>query len=330
MPSTPIVSTVPEVSLVVPVLNEEASIDAFVSQVTNVMSRIDVTYEIVFVNDGSVDTTLACLLKQVERLGTIRVIDLSRRFGKEAALTCGIAEARGRAVVIMDGDLQHPPETIEEFIRLWREGYDMVYGVRRSRSDQDTMSRVFAQGFYWVFDRLCEIKLPRNAGDFRLMDRRVVDTLTALPERNRFMKGLYAWVGFRTAEVPYEVGRRTAGKTKFNRLRQLKFALDALGAFSKIPLRVWGVIGAIVSSLAFIYIVYRLIRVAVYGIDVPGYESILAAVLFLGGVQLLSLGILGDYVARVFDEVKGRPVYIIRQRYGVTEQDIPSSEAGTP
>jgi glycosyltransferase involved in cell wall biosynthesis len=305
-----------DVSVVVPVFNEGANIDALCRRLFPVLRTLDLTCEVVFVNDGSSDDTLQRVLAVAEREPSVRLIDLSRRFGKEAALSCGLAEASGRAVVTMDGDLQHPPEFLPEFVRWWKDGYEMVYGIRRDRSDQTTSSRLLARGYYWVFEQMSDIRLPRDAGDFRLLDRRVVDVLNALPERNRFMKGMFAWVGFRTKGVVFGAGDRAHGRSKWSLLRQLRFAVDGLTAFSNFPLRIWSVVGAVISLIAFAYIIFRLIRVAVYGVDLPGYESILAAVLFLGGVQLLSLGIIGDYLGRIFEEAKQRPLYIVRERYG--------------
>jgi glycosyltransferase involved in cell wall biosynthesis len=311
-----------DLSIVIPVHNEAANVAALAARLRAVLAGLPYTAEVLFVNDGSTDDTLARLHAIADGWPAVRAIDLSRNFGKEAALTCGLAEARGRAVISMDGDLQHPPETIPLLIERWRDGYEMVFAQRRSRSDQDLISRLYVRGFYWLFDQLSEVRLPRDAGDFRLFDRKVVDALNGLPERNRFMKGLYAWLGFRTTAVAYECAERAGGRSKWNRLTQMRFAFDALTAFSNLPLRVFGVAGLIVSGLAFVYIVVRLMRVAIYGIDVPGYESTLAAVLFLGGVQLVCLGVIGDYLGRVFDETKRRPLFVVRERYGADAMDV--------
>lgn len=310
-----------DLSIVVPVHNEAANVAALCRRLRAVLAELPYTAEVVFVNDGSSDDTLERLRAVAAEWPAVRVIDLSRNFGKEAALTCGLAEARGRAVVSMDGDLQHPPETIPLLIERWRDGYEMVFAQRRSRGDQDLVSRAYVRAFYWLFDRLSEVRLPRDAGDFRLFDRKVVDALNRLPERNRFMKGLYAWLGFRTTAVDYECAERAAGRSKWNRFKQLRFAVDAMTAFSNLPLRVFGVAGVVVSALAFFYIVVRLVRVLIYGIDVPGYKSTLAAVLFLGGVQLVCLGVIGDYLGRVFNETKGRPLYVVRERFSAAEPD---------
>lgn len=308
-----------DLSIVVPVHNEASNVEPLCQRLRAVLDSLGLSCEVIFVNDGSADETLVRLERLCAEWPAIRIIDLSRQFGKEAALTCGLAEASGRAVVTMDGDLQHPPEVIGEFVARWREGFEMVFGVRDDRADHDLISRMYVRSFYWLFDRITQVRLPRDAGDFRLFDRKVVDALNRLPERNRFMKGLYAWLGFRTVGVKYECAARASGRSKWTRFHQLRYAFDAITAFSNLPLRVLALIGGVVSLLAFFYIAVRLVRTVVFGIDVPGYESILAAVLFLGGVQLVSLGIIGDYLGRVFEETKRRPLYIIKNRIGAAE-----------
>ena len=306
-----------EVSVVVPFYNEAANVEPFFRRLEPVMDGMGVDWEAVCVNDGSNDDTFARLAAQHQRRPAIKVIDFSRNFGKEAALSAGFQAARGHAVIPIDGDLQHPPELIPELVAKWREGYEMVYAVRRTRDDQDWLSRRLSRGFYWLFDHLTDTKLPREAGDFRLLDRHVVDVLNRMPERNRFMKGIFAWVGFRQIGVPFDAGERHSGRSKMRKRRLLRFAVAGITAFSNFPLRVWGVVGAAISSVAFIYIVFRLLRTLIYGIDVPGYESLIMTTLFLGGMQLLTLGIIGDYIGRMFDEVKGRPLYIVRRSLGV-------------
>ena len=310
----------PEISIVVPFYNEEANVRALFARLVPVLRGLSVPYEIVCVNDGSRDHTLDRLIEEARGNANVRVIDLSRNFGKDAALSAGLAHASGRAVIPMDGDLQHPPETIPDLIAKWHEGFEMVYAVRRSREDQSFASRSAAYAFYWLFRKCSEVSLPEGAGDFRLLDRKVVDTLNAMPERNRFMKGMFAWLGFRQTSVPYDVEERASGKTKWSFLKLLSFASSGIAGFSKLPLRVWGIVGAAISALAFAYIAVRLVRTAIYGIDVPGYESIICTILFLGGIQLISLGVLGEYLGRVFDEVKGRPLYVVRDSYGFADE----------
>lgn len=305
----------PVLSVVVPCFNEARNIEALAGRLLPALVATGETFEILFVNDGSADDTLERLLALRRRHPQIVVIDLSRNFGKEAALSAGLAAARGDAAIPIDADLQHPPELIATFLKKWREGYEVVYAVREARTGQGALHGLSARAFYWLFDRMSEVPLPREAGDFRLLDRRVVDALNRMPERTRFMKGLFAWVGFRQIGVPYVQGERTHGGSTFSFFSLLRFALGGLTAFSTFPLRVWGVVGAAISSLAFFYIVVRLVRTLLYGIDVPGYESLIMTVLLLGGMQLLTLGIIGDYLGRVFNEVKGRPIYIVRATY---------------
>jgi len=306
----------PLLSIVVPFFNEGANVERLFLRLTPFLESLDLAWEVVCVNDGSRDDTLDRLLAAHGRDSRIKVIDLSRNFGKELALSAGLAHALGDAVVPMDADLQHPPETVRDMIAKWREGYDVVYAIRHARIGQGLASRLFARGFYWTFEHLAEIPLPREAGDFRLMDRKVVDVINRMPERSRFMKGIFAWVGFRQIGIPYQQGERIEGGTKWGFVKLLRFAFDGLTSFSNFPLRVWSYVGAAIAALSFFYIVVRVIRTLIYGIDIPGYESILIIMLFLGGMQLLTLGILGDYLGRVFNEVKGRPLYIVRSTHG--------------
>lgn len=308
-----------DLSVVVPFYNEGANVEVLFARLVPALQALGLSWEVICVNDGSRDDTFLHLDAQHRRDSRIRIVDLSRNFGKEIALSAGLAVALGRAVVPMDADLQHPPEFIGQMVEKWREGWDMVYATREDRDDQTPAGRLFSRGFYWLFDHLSEIDLPHGAGDFRLLDRKVVDVINKMPERNRFMKGIFAWVGFRQTGLPCKFAPRTGGTTKWSRLKLIRFALSGLTAFSNFPLRVWGGIGAIISAAAFLYIVVRLARTLIYGIDVPGYESIIMAILFLGGMQLLTLGILGDYIGRLFDESKGRPLYIVARKIGFPE-----------
>lgn len=314
----------PLLSIVIPFYNEGANIDALFARLTPALNAVGMAWEVVCVNDGSRDDTLDRLLTAHARDPRIKVVDLSRNFGKELALTAGLAHAAGDAVAPMDADLQHPPELIPAMLDKWREGYDVVMAVRHARVGQSAAYRFFARAFYWVFDHLSEVRLPREVGDFRLMDRRVVDVINRMPERTRFMKGIFAWVGFRQTSLTYEQGERAGGDTKWGFFKLLRLSLDGLTAFSTFPLRVWGAVGLAVSGFAFVYIVVRLLRTLFWGVDVPGYESLLVSVLFLGGLQLVTLGIIGDYLGRVFNEVKGRPLYIVREARGV--EQTPAAE----
>ena len=305
----------PLLSVVIPFYNEAGGVDRLFKRLTPCLEALGVTWQVVCVNDGSRDCTLQELILAARFDARIVVVDLSRNFGKERALSAGLSHAAGQVVVPMDADLQHPPEAIAEMLVKWREGFEVVYAVRDHRTGQGLAEKLFARAFYWCFDNLSDVPLPREVGDFRLMDRKVVNAINGMPERSRFMKGIFAWVGFRQTGITYHQEERSTGTSKFRFLQLLRFAFDGLTSFSNFPLRIWGLIGGCVSGLAFFYIVVRVIRTLIWGIDVPGYESTLVSVLFLGGVQLLSLGILGDYLGRVFDEVKGRPLYIVRETY---------------
>lgn len=308
-------------SIVVPIYNESLNLDGFFARLIPVLDGTGEEFEVICIDDGSKDDSVAKLKLVNQADPRVKLLAFSRNFGKEAALSAGLANAAGEAVIPIDADLQHPPEMIPEMVAKWREGYDVVYAVRRERTGQGLLSRLQAHAFYWLFEKLSEVKMPREVGDFRLLDRCVVDAINAMPERTRFMKGIFAWVGFRQIGIPYTQEERIHGESSFNLVRLLRFAFDGLVAFSDMPLRMWTVIGAVVSGFAFLYIVVRLVRTLVFGIDVPGYESIIVTILFLGGVQLITLGIIGHYLGRVFNEVKGRPLYIVRERLGVKKPD---------
>ena len=315
-------------SVVIPFYNEGSNVEPLFERLLPILDALPVhRWEVVCVNDGSRDDTLWRLLALRERHPRIKVVDFSRNFGKEAALSAGLSHAGGDAIVPMDADLQHPPELLPELLAKWREGYDVVIAVRTARTGQSLGNRIGARAFYWLFDSMSEMPLPREAGDFRLMDRKVVNVINRMPERTRFMKGIFAWVGFRQTSIPYTQGERVGGESKWGFIRLLRFSLVGLTAFSTFPLRVWSLVGATISALAFCYIVVRLMRTALYGIDVPGYESIIVTILFLGGVQLLTLGIIGDYLGRVFDEVKGRPLYIVRSVHEAAAGQAAASRA---
>ena len=318
--------TRPELSVVVPFYNEGAGVESFLDRLEPVLERIGMAWEVICVNDGSDDDTLGHLIARHGRKPCIGILDLSRNFGKEAALSAGLRYATGRAVILIDGDLQHPPELIPELVAKWRQGFEMVYAARRSRGDQDWVTRLAARTYYEIFRRLSEIRLPEGAGDFRLFDRKVVAALNRMPERNRFMKGLYAWIGFRQASVPFDVEPRGGGTSKWGFVRLIRLGFAGLTSFSNFPLHVWGVLGASISGVAILYIVFRIARSMVLGVDVPGYESTLISILFLGGLQLLTLGIIGDYLGRVFNEVKQRPLFIVREAHGIALE--PAVESG--
>lgn len=302
-----------QLSVVCPMFNEEGSIDLFLSRIVPILKRTQLRFEIVCVNDGSTDNTLSHLLKCKEQVGHLTVIDLSRRFGKEAALSCGIDHARGAAVIPIDADLQDPPELIVEMVALWRQGFDVVLAQRVDRSADNPIKRRTAEWFYRLHNGISDTPLPPNVGDFRLMDRKVVDVLKLLPERRRFMKGLFAWVGFRQATVSFVREPRSAGQSKFSGWRLWNLALEGLTSFSTVPLRVWTYIGLFVAMLAFCFGLVIVGRTLLLGSDLPGYASLVTIILFLGGVQLIGMGIIGEYLGRVYTEVKGRPLYIVRE-----------------
>ncbi|MEE8305650.1 MAG: glycosyltransferase family 2 protein [Gammaproteobacteria bacterium] len=306
-----------DLSLLVPVFNEEEAIPHFMDVVSRVMAELGMSWEVLFVNDGSNDNTLDVLRALQSRHSEIRVIDFSRNFGKEAALTAGLDFSRGRAVIPIDVDLQDPPEVIGEMVGKWREGYDMVFAVRSRRDSDSHMKSASARLFYRFYNWMSQVKIPPDAGDFRLLDRRVVDAIRSLPERNRFMKGLFAWPGFRQAVVSYERQPRSRGNTKFNYWKLWNFAIDGMTSFSTLPLRVWSYVGGLVALVSFLYAIFLIGRTLIYGTDVPGYASLMVVVLFLGGLQLLTLGIIGEYLGRTYEEVKGRPIYIVRETYGL-------------
>ena len=306
----------PKLSVIIPVHNESANIAPLCERLLPVLNRITPDWEVVFVDDGSRDDTLD-IVKDVSRTEPrIGAVSFSRNFGKEIAIAAGLDHARGDAVVIMDADLQHPPEMIEAFVERWREGFLMVYGQRTDRSDETRAKRGFAQLFYKLFSRFGEIPLPEGAGDFRLIDRKGVDALRTLGEKARFSKGLYAWIGFKATGVPFVVEERRFGTTQWSFRKLFRFAFDGIAAFSTVPLRIWTYIGFLISFLAIASALFFTVRTLLFGTDLPGFPSLIVSVMFFSGIQLMSLGIVGEYVGRIFAEVKRRPLYIVEERIG--------------
>lgn len=306
-------------SFVIPVYNEEAAIGPFFDGMADVLGQIAARgyrVELLFVDDGSRDGTLAALTDLVARDRRVRVLEFSRNFGKEAALTAGLDAARGDALIPIDVDLQDPPPVILGLIDAWEQGYEVVLGHRTDRASDSLLKRASARWFYRVVNAVADTPVPENVGDFRLIDRCVAEALRRLPERRRFMKGLFAWVGFRTAVVDYQRAPRIAGTTKFSGWKLWNLALEGITSFSTAPLRLWTYLGAAVALLAFFYALYIVFRVLWLGVDLPGYASLLVAVLFMGGVQLIGIGVLGEYLGRVYTEVKQRPTYIVRREHG--------------
>ena len=305
----------PIISIIAPCYNEEETIEPFLRRIEEILTQINEPYEIVFINDGSKDNTLNVLLNAKQNFKDIRIINFSRNFGKEAALTAGLDKARGEAAIPIDVDLQDPPELIKELVARWREGYDVVLAKRADRTSDSFAKRVSADLFYKLNGKISNVDIPNNVGDFRLMSKRVVEALKQLPENQRFMKGLFAWVGFKTVAIEYVREKREAGQSSFNGWKLWNFALDGITSFSTLPLRIWLYIGALVSFLSFLYGSFIILKTLIFGVDLPGYASLAVIMLFLGGIQLIGIGILGEYIGRIYSESKRRPSYIIEGEY---------------
>lgn len=306
-----------DLSIIAPMYNEESNIDCFFETLIPVLTCLCLEYEIICINDGSNDRTLEKLITYHQNNPRIKIISFSRNFGKEIALTAGLHHSNGKAIIPIDTDLQDPPELIEGLVEKWREGYDVVYAVRRLRLGESTFKRLTANVFYRFINFISDTPIPKDTGDFRLFDRRVVKALNRIPERTRFMKGLFAWVGFKQVGIEYDRQPRHQGKTNWNYWKLWNFALDGITLFSTFPLRLWSYIGIIISFLSFGYASFLILRTVIYGRDFPGYASIMVVILFLGGLQLISLGVIGEYLGRVYAETKRRPLYIISESYGL-------------
>lgn len=306
----------PLLSIVVPVFNEEEAVHQFVPAIRQALSAMpQVRLEVVFVNDGSRDGTLSALLDIRKSQPAVTVVDLSRNFGKEAALTAGLDHCTGDMVAPMDVDLQDPPDMLPPMIEAWRRGFDVVLAKRTSRDNDSLLKRWSAAAFYKLHNRVSEPEIPENVGDFRLIDRAVVDVMKQLRESRRFMKGLFAWAGFPSTTLGYERPSRSAGSSKFNGWKLWNLAVEGITSFSTAPLRIWTYLGASVAVLSFAYGTYLLLRTLIFGRDLPGYASIFVAVVFLGGLQLTGIGVIGEYLGRTYLEAKQRPIYIARRVY---------------
>lgn len=312
-----------ELSIIVPCYNESEVVENFFSAMVGnngILNNLGLNCELVFINDGSKDNTLELLKAQKEIYSNksnldIKIVNLSRNFGKEAAMSAGFSVASGEAIVPMDADLQDPPELIAKFVELWRQGYDVVLAKRNDRQEDSFAKRFSSSLFYKLNNKISDVKLPDNVGDFRLFTRKVLNAINSLPENQRFMKGIFAWVGFRSITVEYKRPQRIAGSSKFNGWKLWNFALQGITGFGTLPLRIWTYIGFIVSFLAFIYASFLILRTLIMGIDLPGYASLVVIILFLGGLQLMGVGILGEYVGRIYMESKRRPPFIIDEIY---------------
>jgi glycosyltransferase involved in cell wall biosynthesis len=303
------------ISCIVPVYNEEANVTEFFLQLQTLLQQLTNQFEIIVIDDGSHDETVT-KITALPASYNIKLLCLSRNFGKESALTAGLENCSGDVAIILDADFQHPLQTLPIFLEKWAEGYEMVYGVRENRNDESSVKRGFAQMFYWLMAKITHIDIPNNAGDFRLLDRKVIASINQFQERSRFMKGLYAWVGYKSIAVPFQVQERTAGRSGWGLRRLTELAITGITSFSDIPLRVWAFVGFLISFISLIYAIYIVTVTLIFGADVPGFPSIIVAVMFFGGIQLLSIGILGEYIARIFMEVKQRPKYIVEKKYG--------------
>jgi polyisoprenyl-phosphate glycosyltransferase len=310
-----------ELSVIVPVFNEADNVAELCSRLKPVLGRITPVWEIIFIDDGSRDGTLGQIRAENVADPRIRAISFSRNFGKEIALAAGLDHAEGQAVVIMDADMQHPPELIESFVAKWREGFAMVYAKRIDRAEEGAVRRGLANLFYRLFASFGEMPLPEGAGDFRLLDRRAVDALRGMGERARFSKGLYAWIGFPSIGVPFQVADRAHGMSKWSFRRLFRFAFDGITSFSTIPLRVWTYIGLVISLMSIASALYFVVRTLIFGTDLPGYPSLMVSVMFFSGIQLMSLGIIGEYIGRIFAEVKRRPLYLVAERIGLDDRE---------
>lgn len=303
-------------SVVVPLFNEEANVAPLVGRVTGILENLPghPAYEVILVNDGSTDGTAERIREEIRRRPHVVFASLSRNFGHQLAATAGLDVSRGEAIILMDGDLQDPPELIPEFVERWRAGFDVVYAVRRTRKGESAFKLATARAFYRIIRRLTNVSIPMDAGDFRLMSRRVVDVLKRSRERHRFLRGMVSWAGFAQTAVEYDRDERQHGSSKYPLSKMLKFAIDGVTSFSDVPLRFASYLGFTVSTVAFVYAVI-IIFFRLFHLGIPeytrGWASTMVAILFLGGVQLIGIGILGEYIGRINDEVKGRPLYLI-------------------
>lgn len=305
--------------VVVPVLNEERGLDPLLARLLPVLEASGFSWSILFVDDGSTDGTVARIRDLNSRDARITSVSLSRNFGKEIAVAAGLRYSNADATVVMDSDLQHPPEVIPEFIAQWRKGYEVVFGQRIDRHADSAWRRVGARFFYGIFHKLSGTELQPRSCDFRLLGRRAIEAINKIGERKRYNNGLFAWIGFPSIGVPFDMPPRRSGDTsRWLPLRLTRFALDGLASFSTIPLRVWSILGLMVSGLAFIYMLIVMTKTLLYGDPARGYPTLMVTVLFLAGIQLISLGVLGEYLGRVYEEVKGRPLFLVREEIGIT------------
>lgn len=309
-----------KISVIIPVFNEQEVIGEVVRRLTEIIDKTEYEKELLFVNDGSSDNTVELIMKLCRNDDSIILVDLSRNFGKEIAVTAGLDFATGDAVVIIDADLQDPPELIPNFIELWEKGFDNVYGRRVARDGETWLKKTTASIFYRVISRLSDTEIPQNTGDFRLLSRRAVDSLKLLREKHRFMKGLFSWVGFPQIAVDYRRAPRFAGTTKWNYWKLWNFAIEGITSFTTTPLKLATYFGSLVAAVSFLYVLFIVSKTLILGVDVPGYASQMVAILFFGGLNLAAIGLLGEYLGRVFNETKNRPLYFTKNLVNVEKQ----------
>lgn len=306
-----------EITVVVPAYNEGAGIEALAAELTRSLDGVaGIAWRVLFVDDGSHDDTLRLIRAVNARDPRFTAISFSRNFGKEAAIAAGLRYTRGDAAIVMDADLQHPPAIIPDFIARWRAGANVVFGQRNGRMKESLLRRIYSRAFHAVFRRIAQTRLPIGAVDFLLIDRKAINSFNRLGERTRFSKGLYAWIGYPSAVVPFDAPDRATGQSTWSFLKLARFALDGFVSFSTLPLKVWSYLGALVSLFALIYGAYVLVRTLLFNTDLPGFPTLVVSIMFFAGVQLVSLGIIGEYLARVYEEVKARPLFVIAEEIG--------------
>lgn len=306
-------------SIVIPIYNEEENLSELYSRLTAVMFSLQEPYEVILVDDGSRDNSLNIMREMHQRDERINIISLSRNFGHQIAISAGIEHASGKAVIVMDGDLQDPPEVLPQFIQKWKEGWDVVYAVRRKRKE-NLFKRTAYAIFYRLLKKISSIDIPLDSGDFSIMDRKIVDILKSIPERTRFVRGIRTWIGFKQMGLEYERDKRFAGEAKYNFKKLVKLALDGLISFSYVPLKLAVSFGFVISGVSFLGAIATLFQRLFTDTTVPGYATTVISILFLGGIQLITIGILGEYIGRIYDEVKQRPLYIIQEIIGFDER----------